>query len=221
MDRIRGPKRDIPESPATFLFYQDFITGDRKMNKEEYWSKKSPKSTFNYKMIHSKLKEWKTRNNITERCVVHHRDDTDETRKYNEAHYELWGLNEDGTFEYGKYIVFMTQSEHLRWHREHLSEETHIKMSNAHKGEKHPMYGKHHSDETRVRISNAQKGKKHSEQTCAKMSVKAFAVQCGIKVLYTTYKNNGGMLKWNDFRKALANGEIAFEMLPITIYTNK
>ena len=33
--------------------------------------------------------------------------------------------------------------------RENLSEETRRKMSEAHKGENHPMYGKHHTEETR------------------------------------------------------------------------
>lgn len=38
-----------------------------------------------------------------------------------------------------------------------LSEETKQKLSEARKGEKHPMYGKHHSEETRKKISEANK----------------------------------------------------------------
>lgn len=43
----------------------------------------------------------------------------------------------------------------------------------------------------------------------------------GFRILYTAYKNNGGMLKWNNFKTAVANGDITFEMRPTTIYTNK
>ena len=39
-----------------------------------------------------------------------------------------------------------------------LSEETRAKQSEAHKGEKHPMYGKNHSEETRAKMSEAKKG---------------------------------------------------------------
>ena len=133
-------------------------------------------------------------------------------------------------FEYGKYVVFMTLTEHSvyhnkgeknPWYGKKCSEETREKMSAAHKGKKH-------SEETREKMSTLQQGnnnpmygKQHSEETREKMSVKASAVQCGTNVLYTIYKENGGILKWNDFRKALSNGEITFEIYPITIYTNK
>ena len=38
------------------------------------------------------------------------------------------------------------------------STETRIKMSEAHKGEKHWFYGKHHSEETKQKISKGKKG---------------------------------------------------------------
>ena len=158
------------------------------------------------------LKDWKAKNNVIERCDVHHRDDTEECIKYNSAHYELWGFNEDGTFEYGKYVVFMTHAEHSKYHHigsTHASE-TKIKMSVAHKGDKNPMYGKHHSNEFREKMharflgeNNAFYGKHHS----------------AVKFLYETYKNNGGSKKWNEFQKALKNGDITFEMQPITVFT--
>lgn len=47
---------------------------------------------------------------------IHHLRDTEEQRKYNDEHYELWGHNLDGTFEYGKYVIFVTQEEHSRIH---------------------------------------------------------------------------------------------------------
>lgn len=46
----------------------------------------------------------------------HHLFDTPEQIAYNNEHYELWGFNEDGTFEYGKYIIFVTQEEHSQIH---------------------------------------------------------------------------------------------------------
>ena len=63
----------------------------------------------------------------------HHLRDTEEQRKYNDEHYELWGfeIDENGNehFEYGKYIVFMTPEEHTKLH--HVSEETRLKLSNS------------------------------------------------------------------------------------------
>lgn len=48
--------------------------------------------------------------------VRHHLRDTEEQRKYNDEHYEMWGHNLDGTFEYGKYIIFVTEEEHHKIH---------------------------------------------------------------------------------------------------------
>ena len=44
------------------------------------------------------------------------------------------------------------------------------KNSEAHKGKKHPMYGKHHTEETRQKISKSNKGRKRSEETKNKIS---------------------------------------------------
>lgn len=68
----------------------------------------------------------------------HHLMNTPEQIEYNTTHYEYWGFNEDGTFEYGKYIVFVTPEEHSKIHD--IS------------GERNPMYGKHWSDEERAAI---------------------------------------------------------------------
>ena len=58
-----------------------------------------------------------------------------------------------------------------------VSEETRRKMSEASKGENHPMYGKTHSEKTRKRMSDAHKGENHhncgktaSKETRKKMS---------------------------------------------------
>ena len=50
------------------------------------------------------------------------------------------------------------------------SEETRQKMSEALKGEKHPLYGKRHSAETRQKMSESAKGRKNSEEHRRKMS---------------------------------------------------
>ena len=151
------------------------------MNRKEYLEHGKPQKP---KVVIDNFKRWEKENNITERCVVHHRDDTEETYKYNTEHYERWGCNEDGTFEYGKYVIFMTSAEHNKYHHTNKSV----------------------SEETRAKMSVAQKGKKRSEETLAKMS----ATRKSLGTLYATYKNNGGTLIWNEFRTALKNGEIIF-----------
>ena len=162
------------------------------MNKEECVKSNCGHNEY-WKLVQHKLKLWKKDNGLQGRYVVHHRDDTDECRKYNEEHYERWGFNEDGSFEYGKYIVFMAQSEHVSYHNKGkiFSEEYRAKLSANH--------------------SHYWKGKERSEETCAKLSAKVSATLQVEKVLYATYKNNGGTLKWNDFRKALKNGDIPLD----------
>lgn len=116
----------------------------------------------------------------------HHLRDTEEQRKYNDEHYELWGfeIDEDGNehFEYGKYIIFMTQEEHNRLHAG--SEETRKKRSEALKGENNPMYGKpgtrlgvKHTDAAKQKDSiahlgdkNGMYGKTHSDEVKAIIS---------------------------------------------------
>lgn len=50
--------------------------------------------------------------------VRHHLRDTEEQRNYNDTYYELWGHNLDGTFEYGKYMIFMTEEDHIAIHNQ-------------------------------------------------------------------------------------------------------
>jgi hypothetical protein len=96
--------------------------------------------------------------------VRHHLRDTEEQRKYNDEHYEYFGFNQDGTFEYGKYIIFITKEEHTEIHRQ--SEETKQRRSNSLKGkyigDKHWHYhkpshnkGSIHSYETKQKISKS------------------------------------------------------------------
>lgn len=110
--------------------------------------------------------------------VRHHLRDTEEQRKYNNEHYELWGfeIDEDSNehFEYGKYIIFVTQEEHIEIHRH--SDETRKKIKDHHK-QFPPMKGKHHTEEAKQKISEASSGEKHhsygkklSEETKMKIS---------------------------------------------------
>ena len=69
-------------------------------------------------------------------------------------------------------LIFLTRAEHRRLHMKgkHRSDETRRKISEALKGENHPMHGKHFSEEHRRKISEAHKGLTHSEETRRKMS---------------------------------------------------
>ena len=182
-----------------------------------------------YKHVHELLRQWKIDNNYTCICVVHHRNDTEECRKYNEEHYELWGHNLDGTFEYGKYVVFMTHAEHLSYHHKgiKLTDEwkQRISENSAHVS---GMKGKHHSEATRQLISNSMYGKlkgvPKSDETRRRMSEAKKGKQLSpehkqqmkntfkaLSYMYNIYKQNGGILKWNDFTKELKNGNISFD----------
>lgn len=215
------------------------------MNNKEYYSLNSRNEYYKY--IHELLNEWKLANNIAEICVAHHRDDTEEAKAYNNEHYELWGFNLDGTFEYGKYVVFMTASEHMRYHMTGSKNP----MCGVRKfGVDNPFYGKKHSseskkkmrilhigkrlshehrskiaaahkgmpctDETKAKISASRKGIYPSDETKAKLSL----AQNGISILWKVYKNNNGTLSYNEFRRALKNGDITFELQPITVLIN-
>ena len=194
------------------------------MNKQEYNNSKISRKNPDYKKVHELLKNWKAENNITEKCVAHHRDDTEECRKYNEEHYELWGCEEDGTFEYGKYVVFMTQSEHTKHHHTgckrskdtckriseakygtKLSDETRKRMSEARCGDKNPRFGKGY---VIAGERNGMFGKHHTEEACE--CVRTAALKDG--GIYKIYKNNGGTLSWQAFRHALKTGLIDKEI---------
>ena len=56
------------------------------MNRQEYYNSNICRKNPEYKKVQQLLKEFKIENNIAERCIVHHLDDTEECRKYNEAH---------------------------------------------------------------------------------------------------------------------------------------
>lgn len=180
------------------------------MNREEYYSRKMCTKP---KIVKDAFKRWKLENNITERCMIHHREDTEETRKYNEEHYELWGCNLDGTFEYGKYVLFVTQSEHNTIHfTGHIySDEYRKRMSESNRGEKNGMFGRTHSDETKRKISDANRGKLKGHKVPDEVKARRKRARDATSYLYAVYKNNSGSLMWGDFRRALHIGEITFE----------
>lgn len=110
--------------------------------------------------------------------VIHHLRDTEEQRKYNDTYYERWGFNEDGTFEYGKYVVFVTEEWHNNYHSQ--SEETRKKISESNKANyseerkakvRLTHLGKHVSDETRKKLSESARNKPPvSDETRKKLS---------------------------------------------------
>lgn len=132
--------------------------------------------------------------------IIHHLRDTEEQRKYNDEHYELWGfeIDENGNehFEYGKYVIFVTGEWHTNYHR--LSEETRKKLSIARLGNKNHFYGRHHSDESKMKISISQKnrfkhkvhpmyGKHHTAATKEKLRIANLG-----KTLSEEHKHNIG-----------------------------
>lgn len=128
-----------------------------------------------YKRVHELLETWKAENNITERCVVHHRDDTPEVKAYNKKYYERWGYNEDDTFEYGKYVVFMTCTDHLKYHNSGDKSimkrpEVRAKISAARKGCESAFKGKQHTEESKQKNRESHLGKSLSDGHKKKIS---------------------------------------------------
>lgn len=120
-----------------------------------------------------KSKEYESLENCDKDAkVIHHLRDTEEQRKYNNEHYEMFGfeIDENGNevFNYGKYVVFWTKEHHNEYH--HCSEETinkHRENSTkmwadsafklAHSGKNAKMYGRKLTDEIKHNMSIAQK----------------------------------------------------------------
>ena len=190
------------------------------MNREEYFSSDICRKNYEYTYVQKLLAMWKRENNITKMCIVHHRNDTEECRKYNEEHYERWGFGEDGIFEYGKYVLFMTQSEHATHHWTGDSNPMHnpivaAKVSKSLTGRKltQEMRDKislrtieaMRSPDIRRRISAANKDRVASSETRNKISVASKANINRTKELYHIYLSRGGSLKWNAFQSALKN----------------
>lgn len=190
------------------------------MNKQQWLIKGSKKSKW-YRQSHKYLHVWMQSEHITELCDVHHRDDNEEVRAYNEAHYERWGCEEDGTFIEGKYVQFLTRSEHMRYHGRQRTgeknpfygkhynhtEEAKQKISENHadiSGENNPMFGKCHMPDTLAKMSESHKGWHPTAETKQRLSENRQMIKCQ----YQKYKVAGGNLNWNEFQRAFANNEI-------------
>ena len=93
------------------------------------------------------------------------------------------------------------------------SESTKRKISESHKGDKNPMFGKHLSDETKRKLSDKLKGennpmfgKPFSEEHKRKLSENNFIKK--ISKEYKIYRQNGGQLKWHEFLREYKNSQI-------------
>lgn len=140
--------------------WKDFCLLDR--HKAYYWYNKSRQLL--------KSREFESLENCDKDAkVIHHLRDTEEQRKYNDAHYELFGfeIDEYGNeqFEYGKYVVFWTKEHHIEYHR--LSEETRKRISESNKGRKC-------SEETRKKLREANKGKRIPDDQRKQISKSVF-----------------------------------------------
>lgn len=162
------------------------------MNCKEFWDLARKNKHFINWDYFNRTKKYLTSNKFCgelnidiDATDIHHLRDTEEQRNYNDEHYELWGHNLDGTFEYGKYVVFWNHRHHVKYHS--TSNETRSKISEANKrawqespdrrveysarfsGEGNPFYGKHHSKEAREKYfigeNNPMYGKHHTEET--------------------------------------------------------
>jgi hypothetical protein len=111
-------------------------------------------------------------------------------------------------------------------HSRLMTPEARRHLSELNKGERHPKYGTHHSEHTkmlisisqkgkiipieeRIRISNALKGNVHHTDREKELSRKAsIAFIKPAKEAYQKYKSGGGELRWNQFQKEFARGEL-------------
>ena len=177
------------------------------------------KKSFNYKKAaHELLKQWMIENNLTGKYDIHHRDDTEECRQFNSknAYYNRWGFDLDGKFEYGKYVIFMSHSAHISYHRKgkQLSQEARNHLSNIQKGKRLSDEHKKHISENAI---PPWKGKKLPEELKEKLSVAHKDVPLSnmhkqhikevmqrYSTAYQEYKSKGGDMTWQQFRHAMS-----------------
>lgn len=156
------------------------------MNFKEYWEAvhsgaKIREYDFKSREIQKSLKY----NSDPNATVRHHLLDTPEQIEYNTNHYEMWGHNLDGTFEYGKYMIFVTKEEHHKIHKTCVEtkrrmrmsalrvwkDKDHcIKMSKLRKGKTPWNKGVPCSDEVKRKISLANSGRVIRDETKRKLS---------------------------------------------------
>lgn len=102
----------------------------------------------------------------TQTWVIHHRLELTLDGEFAHSREELKRLGMYYDRPYFE-LIFLTRCEHQNLHHKGMqrSTETKRKMSEAHKGENNPLYGKHHSDETKRKMSEAHKGRKRKPFT--------------------------------------------------------
>lgn len=162
------------------LFYRVFV-----MNQKEWKNSEKYDGKYSWRNKARSIQKSLQYNQDPNASIIHHLRDTEEQRKYNDEHYEFWGFNQDGTFEYGKYVVFVTKEEHIEIHR--CSEETRIKLGEASRknwknkeyrnkvikgniGKKLPESVKQFLREIHLGDKNPQYGKHPSKETSEKRS---------------------------------------------------
>jgi hypothetical protein len=134
------------------------------MNRKEWVASKCRHKYFWYNKAR-KIQRSLKYNTDSSAIVIHHLRDTEEQRKYNDEHYEMFGfeIDENGNehFEYGKYVVFWTEDYHSRYHAQ--SEETRKKISESNKN--------NYPYERRLKVSKVHKNKTVSKETREKLSI--------------------------------------------------
>lgn len=134
--------------------------GGELMNQKEWKISEQYKNKFKWYNKTRKIQKSLQYKQDTNAKIIHHLRDTEEQRKYNDEHYELWGfeIDENGNehFEYGKYVVFVTEEWHNNYHSQSdetkrknsesvkasMTEDVRKRISKSLTGEKNPMYGK-------------------------------------------------------------------------------
>jgi hypothetical protein len=119
------------------------------MNRQEFLDNGSV-TTVEYITAKAICDKAKFERSIIGSYVIHHLMDTEEQRKYNNKHYERWGIDENGEFIEGKYVAFLTRSEHASYHMKHNN----------------PMF----NPNSRKKVSDSKKGVKLSQEHCDHLS---------------------------------------------------
>ena len=101
------------------------------MNRKE-WLECSSESKWHWYHKCEKIRMSLEYNKDPNATHKHHLFDTPEQIEYNNTHYEMWGFNLDGTFEYGKYVIFVTPEEHSQIHAssDETNEKRRVAMKN-------------------------------------------------------------------------------------------
>lgn len=162
------------------------------MNRNEWLRLQDSKEKWRYRNVVRDIQRQLIYNTNSKAKVIHHLRDTEEQRKYNDEHYEYFGLNQDGTFEYGKYVIFVTNKEHANIHS--VSEETCKKISEAVK--------ESYTDEMRAASSNRMMANWKNPCFREKMHNLRYGVQLTDEVKQKISKSNKARWQDPDFRNS-------------------